>query len=360
MAGSTHFLAGFDLMTGAFALSVFAAGAALAVLAVLGVYAFRRAGQSGTGGLLWRGALVLVGALLAWVLLDRSSIHEFAAERRAIEARAAELTARAIAPGSALACLDAVASAAVETACEKSLFASPEAVAAAVAYVDARFALLGPSLVLAERDPSYRPSVERLRRALEADRFGLVAHVLMTRGCNAADCADLKLLRDSGRILANMMTRTFDIHVRAHAVAWQPGSTAVAAQSPPLPAAATSLPPFGAAIPAPPAGSAGLPPPTVALTPSTPPANATTGAAHTAVPVPSQYDFPSSASIPAVSIMNPEPSAPPAAEPRAAQAQPKRSPTQPARRQSAREPAQPNSPPLSVVPQEPSQTSGAR
>ena len=251
-------LPGIDLVTGAFALSVFAAGAAVAVLVVLGVIAFRRAGEVGTSGALWRGALVLVGAVLAWMLLDRSSVREeFAAERRAIETRAAELTARAIAPGSALACLDAVANVAVETACEKALFASPEAVAAAVAYVDARLSLLIASGRLAERDPGYRPSLERLRRAIEADRFGLVAHVLMTRGCNGGDCADLKLLRSTGRILANMKARTFDARVNVHAAAWHPAGAAVAAATPaPTPAVAAMPPPTPMAAPATTTGAA--------------------------------------------------------------------------------------------------------
>src|SRR4029077_12750228 len=91
------------------------------------------------------------------------------AERRALETRAAELTARSLAPGSALGCLDAVASVVVENACERPLFASPEAVAAAVGYIDARFSLLVASAALAERDSRYQPAFERLRRALEAD-----------------------------------------------------------------------------------------------------------------------------------------------------------------------------------------------
>ena len=325
MLSSIHVLPGVDLVTGAFALSVFVAGAVVAVLVVLGVVAFRRAGEVGTSGALWRGVLVLVGAVLAWALLDRSSIREeFAAERRAIETRAAELTARAIEPGSALACLDAVAGVAVETACEKALFASPEAVAAAVAYVDARLSLLIASARLAERDPSYRPSLERLRRAIEADRFGLAAHVLMTRGCNGGDCVDLKLLRSTGRILANMKARAFDTRVNAHAAAWHPAGAAVVAAAP-APALA-AMPP-----PAPPA--------------------ATTGAAPN-VSSPSKFEFPSAASIPPVSIMNAEPEGPPpAAEPRAPAPPPKRAAAQPARRQSAREPAAQPSPPLSVVPQ---------
>ena len=42
------------------------------------------------------------------------------------------LMAGSIAPGSALSCLDELAGEAVETACEKAVFASPESVASAV------------------------------------------------------------------------------------------------------------------------------------------------------------------------------------------------------------------------------------
>jgi len=347
MLTSIHVLSGVDLMTGAFALSVFVAGAAVAVLIVLGAVAFRRAGQIGMSGALWRGALVLVGALVTWVLLDRTSLREYAAERRAIEARAAELTARAIAPNSALACLDAVASVPVETGCEKALFASPAAVAAAVAYVDARFSLLAASIKLAERDPSYAPSLKRLRRAIEADRFGFVAHVLMTRGCNAADCADLNLLRNPERILANMKARAFDTHVSVYAAAWRPSGAVVASDSrPPASSAAAPLPP--------------------AATTGAAPSPALSAAPRAALP--GTYDFPSAASIPPVSIMNAEPALPSAAEPqpeaRASAAPPRRSQAQPAHRQSTREHTPPSSPPLTVVPQAaapaPPRTSGSR
>ena len=231
MLGSFHILPGTDLTTGAIVLTIFTAAAAIAVLAAFAYVAFRRAGEAGTSGKLWRGGLVLVGVLLAWALLDRSSIRDQIVERRALEARAAELTIRAIQPGSALACLDAVAGPAVEAACEKSLFASPEMIAAAVAYIDARVSLLSAGAGLAERDQAYRPSFERLRRALEADRFGVVSHVLMTRGCTGTDCPDLRLVRDSSRILAGMRSRTFDAHVSIHALAWNPGAVAVSAAS---------------------------------------------------------------------------------------------------------------------------------
>jgi hypothetical protein len=335
MFGSVQ-VPGLDTVTGAFALSLLSAGAALALLVVFAAFAFRYAGQSGMSSVLWRGVLVLVGAMLAWVLLDTASIREHAAERRAVEARALELTARAIAPGSALACLDAVATPAVESACEAALFAKPEAVAAAIAYIDARLSLLAAASAVATRDPGYAPALERLRRTLEADPFGLVAHVLTTRGCNAADCVDLKLLPDSRRILANMKSRSFNAHVEARAAAWRPEGLAVAP-------AATLSP---------------------GIRPSATTADVTPGA-----PAASKYDFPTAASIPPVSIMSPEPTTPASAEPRREpQGEPRaaaapRSAPQPARRQTPREPGLP-APPLSVAPQfaapPPAQSAGSR
>ena len=330
MLGSFQILPEIDLVTGMFAPNVFMIGAALAVLAVVCIFVFRQAGQVGLMSGMWRAALVLVGVIASWVLYERSLILEQTAERRAIEARAAELTLRAIAPGSALACLDAVVSAPVESACEKLLFASPEAVAAALAYVDARLSQLAANIALAERNPSAQPSFERLRRGIEDDRFGLVAQMLKSRGCDAPDCADLKPLRDTGRILANMKSEAFEVHVREHAEAWQPSGATVAAAPPPLT--------------------------TTSAIPAAPPA--------LSAAIPFKYDFPSANSIPAVSIMNAEPSAPPTTEPRAAAAPPKRSSAQPARRQSTREPAPAASPPVALVPQtaapETGQTSAAR
>jgi len=327
-------------MIGGIAATVLMTGFALALLAGFGAFAFRRAGQPGLTGGLWRSALVLVGALAAWALLDRSAIRDLAVERRAVEARAVELTARAMAPGSTLACIDAVAIALVESACEKLLFASPEAVAAAVAYVDARVSLFIASVALAERDLSLHPSLERLRRGIEGDRFGLVAHVLKTRGCNSPDCAELRILRDTARILANMKSSAFEGNVGAYAAAWSSNGAMVAATPPP----ATPVPQTWATTGAAPSAPAGPSAPVAAVSP--------------------KYDFPSADSIPAVSIMNAEPAGPPSSEPRDSAAPPKPSAAQPPRRRPPREPAPAAAPPLAVTPQPaapaPAQSSGAR
>ena len=343
MLGSMHVLPGVDWTTGAIALTVFMAGALLAMVAVFGVVAFRRAGQTGLAGTLWRGGLILVGIILAWVMLDRSTLRDRMADRRAIDARAAELTARAIAPGSALACLDAVANEGVEAACERALFASPEAVAAAVAYVDARYSLLTATLALAAEDSGYKAPVERLRRAIEADRYGLVAHVLTTRGCASADCPDLKAVRDSKRIMANMRARTFDLHVGVHSVAWNPGTAGAHSL------ASSGSVPLHPTLP----GTAGLAAPGMVPLPNLPaesrqastPATAGGGGSG-------KFEYPSAASIPAISIMDPEPVEPAKPTRRPAQSAPSRGAT--SQRQVT--PAQAPPAPQTLAPQ----TSGSR
>jgi hypothetical protein len=329
MLGSGHLISGFDVATGTFALMLFSAVAAAVVLAIVVRFVVQRAGPSGVASAFLICGLALVGAMLVYTLLERSMGNDQAAERRAIEARAADLTARSLASGSALGCLDAVANMLVEDACERPLFAGPEAVAAAVAYVDARLSLLTASAALADRDPSYQPVVERLRRGLEADRYGVVAHVLMTRGCNGADCAELRLLRDPARVVANMKSRVFEASIGAHALAWPANGTGAttAATTPTAPAPLATT---GAGLRTP--GLASVPP-------------------STGAPGQAKLDFPSANSIPAVSIMNPEPGAPSdAAEPRPTPI-PKRPPAA-SRRQTAHETA-----PAPAAPLPPQRTS---
>jgi hypothetical protein len=234
----------------------------------------------------------------------------------------------------------------VEEACERPLFASPEAVAAAVAYVDARLSLLASSAALADRDPTYQPVVERLRRGLEADRYGLVAHVLTTRGCGGADCRELRLLRDPARVVANMKSRLFEASIGAHALAWPASASSATAN-----ASASATPPASAAQGAPQATpqattGAGLRTPVLSSAPSTP-----------AAPGPAKFDFPSATSIPAVSIMNAEPGAPPDTEAKPAPA-PKRAAA--SRREATHEPATaplPPVPPRREAAHEPASTS---
>ncbi len=333
----------YDLVLGAYLLPALFALALAAVLVTVAVMLSKVVeARSVLGRACKGGMLVLLGGLVGGVLFGAPWSDSDAVERRALEARAADLTARALVPGSALACLDAVASADVEAACEKTLFATAETVAAAIAYVDARISLLAASRSLAERDADFRPWFERARRAIETDRFGVAAHVLVTRGCQSGACTDLKVLRDSSRVTANMTARTFDNYVAVHVAAWQ------AAAGPDAAAAAQA--------------HAAAPSQLAASPPAPPPAPATMGVASSATSQPSNLVYPSAASIPAVSIMNAEPTIPAAGasaeptpprehhEPRAKPAPAKRA--QPARKQTVQE-SQATAPPMSVLPPPP-------
>jgi hypothetical protein len=261
-----------------------------------------------------------------WVVADNLGGRDRTVARQVLDARAVELTLRVIAPGSPLACLDTVANETIEAGCEKSLFANPQTVAAAVAYVDARLTLLADSLELAARDRNYENSIERLRRSLEADRFGMVAHVLAGRGCTEEKCAALKLFRDPRHVATNLRERSFDANVIVYAAAWNaPPSTPAAPM-----AAAPAAPAFASV-----------------------PGVATTGVA---TPPSGKYDFPSSASIPAISIMSAEPAVPAGENiaPPQQSAVPPPSASKPApRRQSARETPLAQQPPQQGAPPAP-------
>ena len=221
-------------------------------------------------------AVVTVAAVMAAVSFAQE--WQSASERRALQARAGELANRALAPGSALACLGSQAGEAVETACEKSVFATPESAAAALAFTEARMALLADAQAIAGNDPAFAGVIAGIRRAVELDRFGLAAQVLATRdSCTAEDCPAFALLGETTVLRANLKARAYDTYVSRYAAAWEKREAA--------PAVAEAKPAEG---------------------PSQAPA---------AAPFSSRYDFPSAASIPPVSIMTAEPARPAASEP---------------------------------------------
>jgi len=253
----------FDQVTGTVTLPLWAAGAISALLVVCCLVAVLRSGANVLGATVGLAAVV-IGAGVAWVTLERAATRDRVGERNALEARLLQLTAQAIAPGSSLACLDAAAGDAVDAACEKALFASPESVAAAVAYVSARLALLSDGLEYARRsDPNYEASLAVLRRGLESDRFGVLAFAVGQRDdCAVAQCDALAPLRDPSRVQANLKERVFDSYVTRYAANWPARGSRPAAEA---------------------------------------------GTAPTGIPMSSKYSFPSAASIPPVSIMNAEP-----------------------------------------------------
>jgi hypothetical protein len=217
---------------------------------------------------------------MAWGFPSSPTVRDHSADRRALETRAAELNAQVLAPGSPLACLDGSAGESVETACEKALFATPATVASATSYVAARFALLSDMVTYTNHGGANIDNVLLpLRHALETDRFGFVAHELVVRdGCSSQKCKALALLHDPSRVRTNLSAQPLDRYIDHYLTVWaQPsdGSVADAAQAKPVAA-----------------GEPGQP--------------GASGPRKVLVDV----DFPSAASIPAVSIMNPEPKGP--------------------------------------------------
>ncbi|MFB6419785.1 MULTISPECIES: hypothetical protein [Bradyrhizobium] len=171
----------------------------------------------------------------------------------------------------ALSCLDDLAGDAVAVGCERALFGSPDAAAAAVSYTAARIDRLTALGDSATAEKSLTADMKAVRKALERDRYGLVAQVLVARdGCTQFDCAAFRALTDQQQVAANMESHLYDTLVARHAPTWN-----APAAVPPMPA--------NAAL-------AGLPP----SMPTGKPTNA---------------EFPSALSTPPVSIMNPEPTA---------------------------------------------------
>jgi hypothetical protein len=293
---------GLDVAAGTLTLPLWAAGAAAALLVLLLLLALFRGGFAAVIGSLVRVAFLVLAAAVAWKFIPYFADRDRMDARRALDQRMSELTARVLAPNSVLGCLEPGLGDAIDAACERELFASPETVGAATALVAARWSLLASALDYAKRDPNYEAKLDGLRRTLQADRYGFLAQVLSTReGCTAGKCEGLERLSDPGRVRANLNERTFEGLVARNAVAW--------ANRPHGPTAAGSV-----AVPG------------------------------------SGVNFPSAASIPPVSIMNTEPGG--AAAPAAAPTPPRR-PAPPPKtvRPAAARPAQISPPPGGAAPQ---------
>jgi len=120
----------------------------------------------------------------------------------------------------------------------------------------------------ANSEANYDAALNTLRRGLEADRFGVVAHVFGQQpNCLPQQCEMLVLLRDANKVRVNLQDKPFEALVAKYSPQWS--QPRIAERNP------------------------GMPPP-----PSAP------------APLSSRFELPSSASIPPVSIMNTEPSPP--------------------------------------------------
>ncbi|HEV7636065.1 MAG TPA: hypothetical protein VGO54_11590 [Bradyrhizobium sp.] len=232
--------------------------AAAAFFGVLVLITLLRAEKSVANGALTVITLLAVGVAVA------ATIRSFGPDGRGASAETRS-TAPTIAALPALSCIDDMAGEAVLTACEKALFGSPESAAAGLSYAAAQITRLTALGDVAAAENSMTPELHSLRRAVERDRYGLMAYALAVRDhCSPSDCAAFRSLTDNRQIVANMNERTYDGLISRYAPNWNA-----------------------------PAATAGV---VAALPPSMP-----TGK-------PTNADFPSAASTPPISIMSPEPS----------------------------------------------------
>jgi hypothetical protein len=192
----------------------------------------------------------------------------------------------------ALACLDDLAGDTVLSACEKALFGSAESVAAAVSYAASQLERLTAYGDVASANKNMTADLAALRRAVERDRYGFVAQVLVENyRCAPTDCPAFRLFSNRRQVMANMEARAFDTVVARYAASWIMAASA--------PAAGPAVAAQGQA----PAAT------TVAPAPATPLGQglATSLGPAPLVGKPTNADFPTAASTPPVSIMNPEP-----------------------------------------------------
>ena len=246
--------------------------AAAAFFGVLVLITLLRAEKSVANGALTVITLLAVGVAVA------ATIRTFGADGRGLstETRSA---APMIAALPALSCIDDMAGETVLTACEKALFGSAESAAAGLSYAASQITRLTALGDVAAAESSMTPELRAVRRAVERDRYGLMAYVLAVRDhCSPSVCAAFRSLTDNRQLVAHMNDRAYDGLISRYAPTWN------------APAAS--------------------PPAVAALPPSMP-----TGK-------PTNAEFPSAASTPPISIMSPEPTTgtTPAAAPRAAAA----------------------------------------
>jgi hypothetical protein len=187
----------------------------------------------------------------------------------------------------ALACVDDMAGEAVLTACEKAVFGSPEATAAALSYAAHQITRLTAFGDVIAANKNMTPSLEALRRAVEHDRYGLMAEVLVVRDhCTPSDCAAFRSLTDRSRLASNIEERAYQGMVARYSALWNappaaaPAVAGVAPLIPGLPTgrptnaefpSASSTPPVSIMTPEPPTASASRQPAAAAAAPAPPP-----------------------------------------------------------------------------------------
>src|SRR6516225_6686676 len=100
---------------GTVAVPIWLAGAGAAALAVSLLLAIKRAGGVALISSLFRVGLIALGVLAVWLYVEQRGGSTTGSERRSLDDRKAALMAGAIAPGSALSCLNEIAEETVES-----------------------------------------------------------------------------------------------------------------------------------------------------------------------------------------------------------------------------------------------------
>ncbi|WP_322517438.1 hypothetical protein SR870_07845 [Rhodopseudomonas palustris] len=206
-------------------LPIWAAIAASAIFVLILVIALLRADRS------------VANAVLGFITLLAVGIAGFASWRLFVDGAGPSLHSaeaeRAINTTPALACVDDLAGDAVQAACERALFSSPETVAAAVSYASARLAQLTSQGDVASADKRMTPELDRLRRSIERDRYGLIAYVLTAQDrCVPDQCPAFQSLTDHSRIAANMNEHVYETTVTRAAPSWGAANGPLAAAAP--------------------------------------------------------------------------------------------------------------------------------
>lgn len=286
-------MSGVSISPTAMTLPVWLVVSVLALLALTAVFLTFRASRvdalirvTRTEALIVTGVVICLG-----VGISLWSEYQTTLRREALEDRMIALQARAQSSAAALACVEDNAGEAVDAGCERTIFASPQAVAAATSFTAARFALLADAARYTGRHGArFDALLAGLRKSLERDRFGLLANFLTVReNCTPDQCDGLAVLQNPTGVQQNLKTHAFEANLARHASAWtkeQPAKEQPAENVATAPAAAEPAPQQSAARGA---------------------------------PLPKDYVLPSAESIPPISIMTNEPAAaPPPARPRPA------------------------------------------
>lgn len=196
--------------------AVAAGGLGVVLLLIL---LFRPRGDSGVAVLAQLAVVAIIGGT-AYFGLKQFEDNSRLGERRAIEERAETLLTQVNQSDSVFGCLNATATD-LDEACEKIIFAKPERIASAVSLTANRIALLYDATVYSTRDPIFLDRFDHLRKSLEADPYGLVAHVLATEHkCIPDSCTRYRILKDVEKVKANLVSGKFDGLLAKYKESW--------------------------------------------------------------------------------------------------------------------------------------------